>query len=72
VVQRAIHCAVCWCVGFTEFVTGGSRCYCTALALSCQVATWQLNTVVCFIYRDNKNKAHFPFTHFEGIWGMEF
>jgi len=33
-------------VGFTEVVTGGRRCYCTALALSCQDATWQLSTIL--------------------------
>jgi hypothetical protein len=36
-------------VGFREVVQRGSRCFCTALALNCQVPTWQLSVILTLL-----------------------
>jgi hypothetical protein len=45
VVQLAIHCAVWSLCGVHRGRSGGRRCFGTALALICQVPTWQINTI---------------------------
>jgi len=67
-VQRAIYCAVCWCVGFREVVRWKEMfVYCTGIELSGSNMAAQRN-FNCLNHKDNKNKVHFPFTHPEGIW----
>jgi hypothetical protein len=65
-VQRAIYCAVCWCVVFRE-VGGFCVLHCTGTELSGSNMAAQSN-FNCLNYKDHTNKLHFPFTRREDIW----